>query len=161
MNQIIQSTEEIVAASKGKTTNATACKRLPRGAATTDRADAHRAKMEMKTHRDQNYGTGFHPIPNARIDGAIAMAGLAIQMENPKLSAVEVQDRARKQIAGKLPPRRMDMFTLPKPTKNNDAGYRNGGAITGNGSRAAARIQALAALVKKPRKPRAPKKVAE
>lgn len=106
--------------------------------------------------RGYNPIVGFTPTPNARIDNAISSLTSAYQLTG--MSGPDAQQRAVNEVARSLPMPRMGMFNPAAPTRNNDASYRTGGSITGDSSRAAARLAALTAKPKPVRKPRATKK---
>jgi len=119
----------------------------------------HRAKMNAKRDNRPKVKPGYRVVPNLQIDGAISALSAVLQIGSDisgPLKPHEADAEARRQIARNLPARRRDFFMPAGTTKNNDASYRTGGSITGDGSRAAARAK----LVKKPRKSRAKKAAA-
>ncbi|MBH0113232.1 hypothetical protein I5E68_09770 [Novosphingobium sp. YJ-S2-02] len=100
------------------------CLRLAAGASAEALRAAHRTKMANKKLARGFVQVGFTPVRHARIDAAIytQMSANVAMGQAP----FEAEMQARAIIAGKLPERRRDYYTLPRPSKSDDAAYRRG-----------------------------------
>lgn len=87
--------------------------------------------MTRQVRRAVNRGaaqtTGFTPIPNRRIQAAIA-AEVVRLMEVEKLTGPEAQDRAIRTVARTLPSPRPFRHLFPRPSKSDNPVYRKAAA---------------------------------
>lgn len=80
----------------------------------------------MKARRERQLARqpGFTPVPNKRIDAALAVAGLRAKLANPLLSAAEAERQGYRDVCATLPRGRPFRHLFPRPSKNDCAAYR-------------------------------------
>lgn len=107
------------------------CKRT----AVRETKEERNARLGRRRALSRTGDTTFIPMHNKRVDAAIRAATITAQLSNPLLSAADAQMEGMRAVASRLPARAGCRYRV-RPSKSDDASYRNGGSITGDGSRA-------------------------
>jgi hypothetical protein len=99
----------------------TPCKRLSR----PETQEERRARLAERRIRQLDRRPGFIPVPNARVDGAIATQQ-ALLAATGAYNAVEALHEARRRVARLLPPPPMVKSHRRRPSKSDNPEYRRG-----------------------------------
>lgn len=126
---------EVHSAKKEKVVRKKACKRT----AVRETKEDRKVRLDRRRALSRSGDTSFIVMPNKRIDAAIQAATIAAQLGNPLLSPSDAHMEGMRAVASRLPARAGCRYRI-RPSKSDDASYRNGGSITGDGSRAKARL---------------------
>lgn len=97
------------------------CQRLSRAETKEER----RARLAIRRLRQLDRRPGFIPIPNARVDGAIATQQ-ALLAATGAYNAMEALAEARRRVARMLPAGPMVRRAVPRPSKSDNPEYRRG-----------------------------------
>lgn len=119
-----------VHSSKEKAVRSKACKRT----SVCETKEERKVRLARRRALSRTGDTSFIPMPNKRIDAAIQAATIVAQIGNPLLSAADAHREGVQAVARRLPPPAGCRYRV-RPSKSDDASYRTGGSITGEGSR--------------------------
>lgn len=115
------STDQTPARKERQPRKPAACQRLSR----PETQEERRARLAIRRLRQLDRRPGFIPVPNARIDGAIATQQ-ALLAATGAYNAMEALAEARRRVARTLPPGPMVRARRPRPSKSDNPEYRRG-----------------------------------